>query len=206
MEAAHALDLERSALAQARIARQLPLREAARRAGLTEDEVTWLEQGRVYRFRSPDDAMLALLLYSTALGVQHREARELAGLPVPPKPLATNPLGRLLVLGGVAAALVALVAALVLPGRDADRARRCARLPGDARDAREPIRLSADRRLLPARRRRDRVAARPPARRRLEAAARRCRQAATRRHRRPAQGPGRLAARTTVSGEPQASA
>jgi transcriptional regulator with XRE-family HTH domain len=126
MEAAHVLDHERSALAQARIGRQLPLREAAQRAGLTEDEVTWLEQGRVYRFRTPDDAMLALLLYATALGVDHREARSLAGLPVPPKPLATNPVGRLVVLAGVAAALVALVAALVLPGRAADRARSAA--------------------------------------------------------------------------------
>jgi LytR cell envelope-related transcriptional attenuator len=123
MEAAHVLDAGRSALAQSRVGRQLPLREAASRAGLTEDEVTWLEEGRVYRFRTPDDAMLALLLYATALGIDHREARELAGLPVPPKPLETNPRTRLIVLGAVAAALAALVAAVVLPGRAADRAR-----------------------------------------------------------------------------------
>jgi hypothetical protein len=123
MEAAHTLDISRSALAQARLARQLPLREAAARSGLTEDEVTWLEEGRVYRFRTADEAMLALLLYATALGVDHREARRLAGLPVPPKPLETNPRARLITLAGVAAGLAALVAAIVLPGRAADRAR-----------------------------------------------------------------------------------
>jgi hypothetical protein len=123
MEAAQTLDVSRSPLAQARVARQLPLREAAARSGLTEEEVTWLEEGRVYRFRTADDAMLALLLYATALGVDHREARRLAGLPVPPKPLETNPRARLITLAGVAAALAALVAAIVLPGRAAERAR-----------------------------------------------------------------------------------
>jgi LytR cell envelope-related transcriptional attenuator len=137
MEAAHALDPGRSALAQSRVARQLPLREAASRAGLTEDEVTWLEEGRVYRFRTPDDAMLALLLYATALGIEHREARQLAGMPVPPKPLQTNPRARLIVLGAVAAALAALVAAVVLPGRDADRA-RAAQAAITAEEARLP--------------------------------------------------------------------
>jgi hypothetical protein len=123
MEAAQTLDASRSPLAQARIGRQVPLREAATRSGLTEDEVTWLEEGRVYRFRTADEAMLALLLYATALGIDHREARQLAGLPVPPKPLATNPRARLLTLAAIAAALAALVAAIVLPGRAADRAR-----------------------------------------------------------------------------------
>ena len=123
MELASALAPKRSALAQARLQRQLPVREAAGRAGLTEEEISWLEEGRVYRFRSPDDALLALLLYATALGVDHREARVLAGLPVPPKPFEANPRTRLLVLAAVAAAAVALVAALVLPGRAEDRAR-----------------------------------------------------------------------------------
>ena len=126
MEAAHVFEPGRSALAQARLARQLPVREVAQRAGLTEEEVTWLEDGRVYRFRAPDDALLALLLYATALDIDHREARTLAGLPVPPKPLQVNPLGRLLALAAVAAALAALVAAIVLPGRAADHARTAA--------------------------------------------------------------------------------
>ena len=94
MELATALAPKRSALAQARLQRQLPVREAAAKAGLTEDEVSWLEEGRVYRFRSPDDALLALTLYTTALGVDHREARVLAGLPVPPKPFEANPAER----------------------------------------------------------------------------------------------------------------
>jgi transcriptional regulator with XRE-family HTH domain len=123
MELAHALDHSRSPLAKARLARRLPVREAARRAGLTEDEVTWLEEGRVYRFASPDDALLALVLYATALGIDHREARALVGLPVPQKGFEVNPWGRLVVLGAIAAALVALVIAVVLPGELAERAR-----------------------------------------------------------------------------------
>jgi hypothetical protein len=117
------LETKRSPLAQARLKRQLPLREAAARASLTEDEVTWLEEGRVYRFRTPDDALLALLLYATALELDHREARELAGLPVPPKPFEANPRTRLVVLGALAVAAIALVLALVLPGRAEERNR-----------------------------------------------------------------------------------
>src|SRR4051812_4599317 len=117
MELVASLSASRSPLARARLQRQLPIREAAAKAGLTEEQVTWLEEGRVYRFATSDDALLALLLYATALGIGHREARELAGLPVPPKALQVNPYTRLAVLGGVAAAVVALVAALTLPGR-----------------------------------------------------------------------------------------
>jgi transcriptional regulator with XRE-family HTH domain len=117
------LESRRSPLAQARLKRRLPLREAAARASLTEEEVTWLEEGRVYRFRTPDDALLALLLYATALELDHREARELAGLPVPPRPFEANLRARLAVLGAVAVAAIALVIALALPGRDQERVR-----------------------------------------------------------------------------------
>jgi hypothetical protein len=117
------LESRRSPLAQARLKRRLPLREAAARASLTEDEVTWLEEGRVYRFRTPDDALLALLLYATALELDHREARELAGLPVPPRPFEAHLRARLAVLGAVALAAIALVFALALPGRDQERVR-----------------------------------------------------------------------------------
>jgi transcriptional regulator with XRE-family HTH domain len=127
MELATALEHKRSPLAQARLRRQLPVREAAAKAGLTEDEVSWLEEGRVYRFRSPDDALLALLLYATALEVDHHEAREIAGLPVGPRPFAANPRTRLAVLAGLAAAAVALTAAFVLPGRAEERAREAER-------------------------------------------------------------------------------
>lgn len=135
MELATALAPKRSALAQARLQRQLPVREAAAKAGLTEDEVAWLEEGRVYRFRSTDDALLALTLYTTALGLDHREARALAGLPVPPKPFEANPRARLLVLGALAAALVALVGAFVLPGHAEEQARaaEAARLAVEAK-------------------------------------------------------------------------
>jgi transcriptional regulator with XRE-family HTH domain len=135
MELAAPLASSRSPLARARLLRQLPVREAAAKAGLSEDQVTWLEEGRVYRFASPDDALLALLLYATALGIDHREARELAGLPVPPRALQVNPYTRLAVLGALAAAVVALVAALTLPGRADERARSAAaaRLAADAR-------------------------------------------------------------------------
>jgi transcriptional regulator with XRE-family HTH domain len=134
MEFATALDHKRSPLAQARLQRQLPVREAAARAGLTEDEVSWLEEGRVYRFRTADDALLALMLYATALEIDHREAREIAGLPVGPRPFSANPRARLAVLAGVAAAAVALAAVFVLPGRADERAReaQASRLAAEA--------------------------------------------------------------------------
>jgi transcriptional regulator with XRE-family HTH domain len=138
MELAANLHSSSSPLARARLLRQLPLREAAAKAGLSEEQVTWLEEGRVYRFATPDDALLALLLYATALGIDHREARSLAGLPVPPRALQVNPYARLVVLGAVAAAVIALVAALTLPGRTDERARnaRAAQLAADAKLAR----------------------------------------------------------------------
>jgi transcriptional regulator with XRE-family HTH domain len=107
-----------SPLAAARLHRQLTIEEAAKRAGLTADEVEWLEDGRVYRFPSADAALVATLLYATAIGIDHREARILAGLPVAPKPVEIVSRGRrLLVLAVVAAALAALVAVLiVVPG------------------------------------------------------------------------------------------
>jgi transcriptional regulator with XRE-family HTH domain len=137
MEAAVAVTAPRSALAHARLARKLDVQELAARAGLAEEEVRWLEEGRVYRFRTADDAMLALLLYATALEIEHREARELAGLPLPPDRFDINARGRLIALAAVAAALAALVAAVVLPGRAAER-ERAAQEALAAREARLP--------------------------------------------------------------------
>jgi hypothetical protein len=108
---------DRSPLAAARVHRQLTVEEAANRAGIAPDHVRWLEEGRVYRFATPDDALLAVLLYATSLGIEYREARELAGLPLAPKPLERNSRGRLAVAGGIAAAFIALVGAFTLPGR-----------------------------------------------------------------------------------------
>ena len=103
-----------SPLARARLHRQLTVEEAARRAGIQDDEVRWLEEGRVYRFPTADRALVATLLYATALGIDHREALELAGRPAPPRPFARNAWARAAVLVGILGAVAALVAAVVL--------------------------------------------------------------------------------------------
>jgi hypothetical protein len=81
---------ERPPLAAARLRRQLTVERAAKIAKLTADEVAWLEEGRLYRFESSEAAVTALLLYSTSLGISRREARQLAGLPVLPRPTLTD--------------------------------------------------------------------------------------------------------------------
>lgn len=106
---------EHSPLASARIRRRLTVEEAARRAGLAQEQVTWLEEGRVYRFPSTDDALCATLLLASALGVDSREARELAGLPVPPRPLGVNPAARLVVVAALSALLTAIAAFVLAP-------------------------------------------------------------------------------------------
>ena len=85
MELVHPLEPtgEESPLARARLHRQLTVEETARRAGISAEEVRWLEEGRVYRFPRPDDALAGAVLYASALGIDNREARDLAGLPVP---------------------------------------------------------------------------------------------------------------------------
>ncbi len=92
-------DRDWSPLAAARLHRQLTVSEAARRAGITEDEARWLEEGRVYRFRSTDAAMLALVL-------------QLAGLPLPPKPFEPGTRARLIAVAAIAALLAALLTAV----------------------------------------------------------------------------------------------
>jgi transcriptional regulator with XRE-family HTH domain len=101
---------EESPLARARVHRQLTVDEAARRAGVAPEEVQWLEEGRLYRFPTADRAILATVLYASALGIEHREALELAGLPVPPLPFQANPLRRF----GAITAFAALILAAVL--------------------------------------------------------------------------------------------
>jgi transcriptional regulator with XRE-family HTH domain len=123
MELVHPLEPtgEESPLARARLHRQLTVEETARRAGLTAEEVRWLEEGRVYRFPRPDDALIATALYATALGLDNREARELAGLPVPQQPIERNPLPRLLVVGGVLVALALFAMLLLIPRSGGDQ-------------------------------------------------------------------------------------
>ena len=106
---------EQSPLARARLHRQLTLEETARRAGLSVDQARWLEEGRVYRFPTTDDALVATLLYATALGIENREARELAGLTVPALTVERNPLPRLLVVGAVLIALTVFATLLLVP-------------------------------------------------------------------------------------------
>jgi transcriptional regulator with XRE-family HTH domain len=103
-----------SPLARARLHRQLTLEETAQRAGITPDEAKWLEDGRVYRFPSADDALLAAILYGSALGIDNAEARELAGLPVPAAPAKRNRLPRLIVLGATVLAVTIVASILVV--------------------------------------------------------------------------------------------
>ena len=106
---------EESPLARARLHRRLTVQETARRAGISLEQVRWLEEGRVYRFPSPDDALTATVLYASALGIDNREARALAGLPVAPLPARRNPLPRLVVLGAAVIALAVFATLLMIP-------------------------------------------------------------------------------------------
>ncbi len=101
-------------LAAARLRRQLTVDRAAKLAKLTSDEVAWLEEGRLYRFPSSDAAVVALLLYATALGIDRREACQLAGLPVLPRPRLDDAKSKTAL--GVGAAVVAVTVALALVG------------------------------------------------------------------------------------------
>lgn len=106
---------DESPLAKARLQRQLTVDETARRSGLSQEEVRWLEEGRVYRFATPDDALIATLLYATGLGIDADEARSLAGLPVLPS--RRNPSARYAAAVAAVAAVLGIVLAVVfIPG------------------------------------------------------------------------------------------
>lgn len=98
--------------ATARLRRQLSREEVAGRSGITTEQVTWLEEGRVYAFRSPEDALAAALLLASGLEIDNHEARELAELPVLPRPIRRNPRGRLA--AAATLAIVCIVAAVML--------------------------------------------------------------------------------------------
>jgi LytR cell envelope-related transcriptional attenuator len=102
-------------LTAARLRRQLTVESAAKLARLTPDEVTWLEEGKLYRFPSGDSASLALMLYATGLGINRREARSLAGLPLVSRPRRDQVRQIAGMLIG-AVVLVAIAGAFVLPG------------------------------------------------------------------------------------------
>ena len=107
---------DRSALAAARLHRRLTVEEAARRAGLTPDQVEWLEEGRVYRFPSSEHALEATLLLATALRARPprgAEPRRPAGA-VPRRSGSTRPDGSIGV-AALSAALMALLAFVLVP-------------------------------------------------------------------------------------------
>ncbi|MDX6489217.1 MAG: LytR cell envelope-related transcriptional attenuator [Gaiellaceae bacterium] len=120
--------LDQSPLARARLQRQLTVDEAARRAGLSTDQVEWLEDGRVYRFPSTDDALIAALLYTSALGIDHREARALAGLPVTPV-VGGSPRGRLIGAVALLASVAALFGVFWIQNGDGPRGRTASATP-----------------------------------------------------------------------------
>lgn len=101
-----------SSLAGLRLQRKLTVEEAAKRAALFPDQIEWLEEGRLYRFPSSEAAVLALLRYATSLGIDHREARRLSGLPVEPPP--PKPFGRWVAAGGAVLLVAALATTLAL--------------------------------------------------------------------------------------------
>jgi LytR cell envelope-related transcriptional attenuator/helix-turn-helix protein len=105
------------ALTSLRLQRKLTIEEAARKAALWPEQVEWLEEGRLYRFPGYEAAVMALLRYATALGIDHREARRLSGMPV--EPPAPRQLGRWVAAGAATAVVAAVALALVLAlGRD----------------------------------------------------------------------------------------
>jgi transcriptional regulator with XRE-family HTH domain len=101
-----------SPLATLRLQRKLTVEEAAKRAALWPEQVEWLEEGKLYRFPTTEAAVLGLLRYATSLGIDHRDARRMSGMPV--EPPARRPFGRWIAAAGAAALVTALALALVL--------------------------------------------------------------------------------------------
>lgn len=98
--------------ATARLRRQLSQEQVAQRSGITAEQVCWLEEGRVYAFRSPEDALAAATLLASGLEIDNYEARALAGLPLLPRSIQRNPRGRLAVMGAMV--IVCIAAATML--------------------------------------------------------------------------------------------
>ena len=124
LELAHPLDAvpQPSPLAAARERRDLTVKQVAYRSGLSEEEIEWLEDGRLYRFPSQSAAALAAVLYATGLGIDRYEARRLAGLPISGS-FRVNARARLIVVGAVAALLSALAVMVLTPNLRLTRTR-----------------------------------------------------------------------------------
>jgi len=101
-----------SPLTTLRLQRKLTVEEAAKRAALWPEQVEWLEEGKLYRFPRQDTAVLALLRYATSLGIDHREARRLSGMPV--EPPAARPVGRWLAAGAALTVVLAVSVTLAI--------------------------------------------------------------------------------------------
>jgi hypothetical protein len=116
MELARPLTAEPAAqgspLTTLRLQRKLTVEEAAKRAALWPEQVDWLEEGRLYRFQGYEAAVMALLRYATALGIDHREARKLSGMPV--EPPARRPVGRWIAAGAATALVVSVTLTLLV--------------------------------------------------------------------------------------------
>lgn len=114
-----------SPLTTLRLQRKLTIEEAAKRAALWPEQVEWLEEGKLYRFPRHDTAVLALLRYATALGIDHREARRLSGMPV--EPPRRRPVARWLAAGAAIAVVVAVTLVFAVDlGGNGPAARRAA--------------------------------------------------------------------------------
>ena len=114
MSVAPQLDsFEPSPLASARLQRKLTVEETARRVGLPPEQIEWLEAGRVYRFPTADDALIAVVLYATALGIDRHEAQRLARLPVDAPPEGAR---QSRIVGAAVAAMLLIAVAITLSG------------------------------------------------------------------------------------------
>jgi transcriptional regulator with XRE-family HTH domain len=130
LELAHPLDAipQPSPLAEAREHHDLSIKQVAYRSGLSEAEIEWLEEGRIYRFPSQNQAILAAILYASAVGIDRYEARRLAGLPVVGIS-RVNAKARLIVVGAVAALLSALTVMMLVPNIRLTRTRTVEAIP-----------------------------------------------------------------------------
>jgi len=116
LELAHPLDAvpQPSPLAEARLRHGLSVTQVAYRTGLSEAEIEWLEEGRLYRFPSQNQAILSGIVYATAVGIDRHEARRIAGLPLTGT-VRVNAKARLIVVGALAALISALTVMVVAP-------------------------------------------------------------------------------------------
>jgi LytR cell envelope-related transcriptional attenuator len=128
--------IQSSPLQSARLRRKLSREAAARRADISTEEVTWLEEGRLYRFASAHAAVASALLYASSLGIDRRQAFALAGRPQPSS--APESLPRILGAAALAAIFAVVAVALADPRLAGESGRgRAAELP-------PPWRISVD--------------------------------------------------------------